>query len=113
MRKEKNTGNTERQESIIKIVDVSTDQHQLEIEIDRQVKTLRALIRKLQPIERQRYFDGLLSHMLSQPVQYPEFSSHINDSYDYCNLSVDELSLIKELSVKVHELYQLAGGDPE
>ena len=109
MRKEKNTGNTEKQTSIIKVIDVSSDQHQLEIEIDRQVKSLRALIRKLQPIERQRYFDGLLSHMLSQPVTYPEVSSHVNDSYDYCNLSVNELALIKELSVKVHELYHLTG----
>ena len=112
MRKEKNTGNTEKQSSVIKIIDVSADQHQLEIEIDRQVKTLRALIRKLQPIERQRYFDGLLSHMLSQPVDYHGQSSHINDSYDYCNLSVNELELIRELSVKVHELYHLTG-DPD
>ena len=112
MRKEKNTGNTEKQLSTIKIVDVSTDQHQIEIEIDRQVKTLRALIRKLQPIERQRYFDGLLSHMLSQPIDFGDYGGHVNDSYDYCNLSVNELSLIKELSVKVHELYHITG-DPD
>jgi len=109
MRKEKNTGNTERQVPTIKVVDVSTDQHQLEMEVDRQIKTLRALIKKLQPIERQRYFDGLLSYMLSQPIDFTDYGGHVNDSYDYCNLSVNELSLIKELSVKVHELYHMTG----
>jgi hypothetical protein len=93
----------------VKVVDVSTDQHQLEIEIERQVRSLRALIRKLQPFERQRYFDGLLSHMLAQPIEFHDYDGHVNDSYDYCNLSVSELSLIKELSVKVHELYHLTG----
>jgi hypothetical protein len=109
MRKEKNTGNAEKQIPVLKVIDVSTDQHQLELEIDRQVKGLRALIKKLRPVERQRYFDGLLSHMLSQPVSYPETPTHVNDSYDYCNLSVNELALIKELSVKVHELYRVTG----
>jgi hypothetical protein len=79
------------------------------MEVDRQIKTLRALIKKLQPIERQRYFDGLLSYMLSQPIDFTDYGGHVNDSYDYCNLSVNELSLIKELSVKVHELYHLTG----
>jgi hypothetical protein len=109
MRKEKNTGNTEKHIPVVKIVDVSADQHQLEIEIDRQVKSLRALIKKLRPTDRQRYFDGLLSHMLSQPIDTPDQSGYVNDSYDYCNLSVNELALIKELSVKVHELYHLTG----
>lgn len=107
MRKEKNTGNAEKHIPVLKVIDVSSDQHQLEMEIDRQVKSLRALIKKLQPTERQQYFDGLLSHMLSQPVNYPEPATHVNDSYDYCNLSVNELALIRELSVKVHELYRI------
>lgn len=106
MHKENTTNNfRERQSPALKVVDLSQDQSQIEFEIERQVKSIRALIQRLKPIERQKYFDGLLSHILSQPVNYHESDTYVNDSYDYCNLSVDELSLIRELSVKIHELY--------
>jgi hypothetical protein len=111
MRKEKNTTHfNENQLPNMTVID-STTQSQLEFEIERHVNSIRALIQKLHPIERQRYYDGLLSHILAQPINYPDQMTHVNDSYDYCNLSVDELSLIKELSVKMHELYRVSEGD--
>lgn len=112
MRKEKNSTETnERHETVMKVVDTSSDQSQIEMEIERQVKSIRALIKRLRPHERQRYYDGLLSHILSQPVEIPGKKSNMNDNYDYCNLSFNELSLIREMSVKIHELYRLSEGD--
>jgi hypothetical protein len=112
MRKLKNT--TEAHEDprpSMKVVEASNEQAQIEFEIDRQVKSIRALIRKLRPVERQRYYDGLLSHILSQPVEYPPRNSTPKESYDYANLSYNELSLIKELSLKINELYWLSECD--
>ena len=108
MRKEKHTEfQSENQTPIMKVIDVSANQSHLEYEIDRQVKSLRSLIKQLHPKDRQMYFNGLLSHILSQPVDTLETNAHVNDSYDYCNLSVEEVSLIKELSIKIHELYRV------
>jgi hypothetical protein len=95
----------------MKVVDASTDQSKLEFEIELHVKSIRTLIQRLQPLERQRYYDGLLSHLLSQPISYPESSSVKNDNYDYCNLSYEDLSLIKELSIKMHELYRISDNE--
>ena len=108
MRKHKNSSNTgEKHIPQLKVVEFSNDQAQLEFEIDRHVKSIRVLIQKLQPVERQRYYDGLLAHILSQPVDYPDNKWDKNASFDYCNLSVNDLALIRELSVKIHELYRI------
>lgn len=109
MRKEKNTTNFKDQYvPVLKIVNASSNDSHLELEIERHVKGIRALIRRLQPLERQRYYDGLLSHILSQPVDYPSKNLDADDHYDYCNLSFNELSLIKELSMKINELYRIS-----
>jgi len=110
MRKQKNTQQSNVKDfPQLKVVETSNDQAHVEIEIDRHVKSIRALIRKLRPVERQRYYDGLLSHILSQPVEYPGPKNKNEDSYDFCNLSVNDLSLIRELSVKIHEIYRIEG----
>jgi hypothetical protein len=93
----------------LKVVETPTDQAHVEMEIESHVKSIRNLIKKLRPYDRQRYYDGLLSHLLSQPVEQSETSS--KQEYDYCNLSVDDLSLIRELSVKIHELYRISESD--
>jgi hypothetical protein len=110
MRKEKNTSNSsEKQTPIMKVIETKHDSARLEIEIDRHVRCIRALIKRLRPLDRQRYYDGLLSHLLSQPVEYPftKVESKNQDS-DYSHLSSHELSLIRELSVKIEELYRLS-----
>lgn len=111
MRKEKNHSSHVNQPSVMKVVEVSSDQSKVEFEIELHVQTIRALIKKLRPVERQRYYDGLLSHLLSQPVEYPEPKRSKNDSFDYCNLSYQDLSLIRELSVKMHELYRVSNDE--
>ncbi len=108
MRKEKNTTNFKEHVPVLKIVNAGSNDSHLELEIERHVKSIRTLIRRLQPMERQRYYDGLLSHILSQPVDYPRKNLDPDAHYDYCNLSYSELSLIKELSVKIHELYRIS-----
>lgn len=109
MRKERNTTHSkEKYEPVLQVVSTGSSNADLEQEIDRHVKSIRALINKLRPIERQRYYDGLLSHILSQPVEYPGPSKRRQDDYDYCNLSYNELSLIRELSLKIHELYRIS-----
>jgi hypothetical protein len=108
MHKEKNTANTNDQHMpSMKVVETSFDQAHIEMEIERHVKSIKSLITKLRPLERQRYFDGLLSHILDQPVEYPGPAKSNSTSFDYCNLSVNDLSLIRELSVKIHELYRI------
>jgi hypothetical protein len=108
MRKEKNTHSTsQNQAPLMKVVDTTTDHSRLEFEIEHHVKSIRALIKRLRPLERQRYYDGLLAHILSQPVDVISGSVK-NDSFDYCNLSVNDLMLIRELSVKMHELYRIS-----
>jgi hypothetical protein len=113
MRKEKNTSNSsEKHMPVLKVVETTQDSSRLEFEIDRHVKCIRALIQRLRPVERQRYYDGLLSHLLSQPVDYPfpkvDKKQH---NTDYSNLTTHELSLIRELSVKIEELYRHSDGD--
>jgi hypothetical protein len=109
MRKDKNTPHVnEPYMPVLKVVNASVHDSQLEFEIERHVKSIRTLIGKLRPLERQRYYDGLLSHILSRPIDYPSKMNSNDDSYDYCNLSYNELSLIRELSMKIHELYRIS-----
>jgi len=112
MRKEKNTSNSsEKPTHVMKVVETTHDSTRLEFEIDRHVRCIRALIQRLRPVERQRYYDGLLSHLLSQPVNYPfQKSDNKNSSVDYSNLTTNELALIRELSVKIEELYRHSEG---
>ena len=108
MRKEKNNANSsEKQDPFMKVVEPTVDLSHVEFEIERHVKSIRALIQKLRPMERQRYYDGLLSHLLSQPVNYP-FSKTVtkNCPSNYSNLSATELTLVRDLSLKIEELYR-------
>ena len=108
MRKEKNNANSsEKQDPFMKVVEPTVDLSHVEFEIERHVKSIRALIRKLRPMERQKYYDGLLSHLLSQPVNYPFGKMETkNNPGDYSNLSNTELTLVRELSLKIEELYR-------
>ena len=116
MRKEKHTpgspnddfGQSEKHTPVMKVVETKNDQSQVVFEIERHVRSIRALIQKLRPLDRQRYYDGLLSHLLAQPINYPitKKDNRQNASTDYSNLTVNELSLIRELSTKIEELYR-------
>ncbi|MFM7217871.1 MAG: hypothetical protein ACKO1U_07635, partial [Bacteroidota bacterium] len=84
----------------------------IEREIDEHVKSIRALISKLRPSDRQAYFTGLLSHLLKDELtgNNPAKSYPAIDA-DYDALSGDDLSLIRELSGHLHKLYIETGGD--
>ena len=113
MRKEKNTSSSgEKSMPVLKVVQTAHDSSRLEFEIDRHVRCIRALIQKMRPVERQRYYDGLLSHLLCQPVEYP-FTKVDKKQHntDYSNLTTHELALIRELSVKMEELYRHSDGE--
>ena len=112
MRKEKNTSPTHEKNSSMRVVEPTIDQTRIEFEIERHVKSIRALIHKLRPLERQRYFEGLLSHLLSQPINYPYNKANAkNESSDYSSLSKQELALVRELSIKIEELYRHSGDE--
>ena len=112
MRKEKNTSPTHEKNSVMKVVEPTVDQTRIEFEIERHVRSIRALIQKLRPLERQRYFEGFLSHLLSQPVNYPYKKADAkNHSNDYSSLSKHELELVRELSHKIEELYRHSGDE--
>jgi hypothetical protein len=108
--------NTHTSESQLKVVTIDTDRGRIEHEIDRHVKSIRSLIERLRPAERQKYFDGLLTHLISdntenttEKVIHPQ--PRLVHS-DYSNLSYDDLQLIRELSVKMEELYRTMEYDP-
>lgn len=111
MRKEINKLNTssERDFPKLKVVENHTNHVHVEIEIENHVKSIRSLIQKLNPVDRQKYFNGLLNHILCKQVEYPQQkqiksqSVQVND--DFSNLSTDDLELIRELSCKLQDLY--------
>ena len=97
--------NQNEQEPVVRI---EHSRVQVEIEIDRHVKIIRSLIQKLHPAERQQYFAGLLSHLLTQSPEYP-FPKYQKkeEEIDFSALSANDLELIKELSQKLEELHRL------
>lgn len=115
MRKEINKLNTssERDFPKLKVVENQTNHVHIEVEIESHVKSIRSLIQKLNPADRQRYFNGLLDHILCKEIEYPQTKSpkkqltKVND--DFSQLSVDDLDLIRELSVKLQDLYVRTG----
>jgi hypothetical protein len=115
MRKEiKLNTTTQRDFPQLKVVESKANHVQVEIEIENHVKSIRALIMKLNPVDRQRYFNGLLDHILTKDIQYPNRKEAkkqiVNSNDDFSNLSTDDLDLIRELSCKLQDLY-IRGGD--
>jgi hypothetical protein len=83
---------------------VESKANNLEREIDYHVKSIRALISKLRPTEKQKYFNGLLAFIVHEQIEWAEGKP--SEEKDYSKLSSNELSLLQELSGKMHELYQ-------
>ena len=98
----------------MKVVVVETDQVRIEQEIERHIKKIRSLIPKLRPHERQKYFQGLLAHILSEPHDYTANTSHQKLNFDIQppRLSVEEMKLLEELSAKMEQLYRTLDHDP-
>jgi|GEM_PF-5648797 len=86
----------------------------IEREIDGYVKSIRVLIGKLTPTERQKYYNGLLAFILNEQI---EMSSDGNkkkiDESDFTKLTVRELNLLEELSLRMQQLYRTMGHDIE
>ena len=92
----------------MRVVVIDKDQATIEAEIERHVKVIRSLIQRLTPSDRQKYFDGLLAHILDEPAG-KEWSRPSNawKGQDYGNLTIRELSLLEELSEKMEEMYRI------
>lgn len=102
----------ETHEPILKIITIEQDRKQIETEIDRHVKSIQSLIQRLGPPERQKYYNGLLSHLLAEEVSYPidmKKTKQISKEHDYSRLSENELQLIRELSSQISSLYNNIG----
>ena len=93
----------------LRVVVVDKDQATIESEIERHVKVIRSLIQKLRPTDRQKYFNGLLSHILDEPpVQSGNWKSSAQwMRSDYSNLTIRELGLLEELSEKMEQMYRV------
>jgi hypothetical protein len=83
----------------------------IEREIDQHVKSIRALISKLQPTEKQKYFNGLLAFIVNEQIEWTETQS--TTGTDYSKLSAQDLTILEELSTKMQELYHTLDFDPE
>lgn len=86
----------------------------IEREIDGYVKSIRALICKLTPTERQKYYNGLLAFILNEQVEMTSQGNRkkIEES-DFTKLSVRELNLLEELSLRMQQLYRTMEYDVE
>ena len=86
----------------------------IEREVDNYVKSIRALISKLTPTERQKYYNGLLSFILNEQI---EMSNEGNvkkiEESDFTRLTVRELNLLEELSLRMQQLYRTMEHDVE
>jgi hypothetical protein len=96
----------------LKVVQVNTNQALIEQEIEKQIRKIRSLIKKLRPAERQKYFDGFLSHILNETTQTNTAPQKLVFDIRPPQLSVDEMKLLEELSVKMEELYRTMDHDP-
>ena len=107
----KNTSTSDQ--SLLSIVH-STGTKNIEREVDNYVKSIRALIAKLTPTERQKYYNGLLAFILNEQV---EMSSEGNvkkiEESDFTRLTERELGLLEELSLRMQQLYRTMGQDVE
>ncbi len=96
----------------MKVISVEQDRRQIETEIDRHVKSIQSLIQRLGPPERQKYYNGLLSYLLNEEVTYQPKQmnrSRTTTDHDYSRLSDNELTLIRELSAQISNLYSHLG----
>ena len=113
MERGKTNPQTKTDSTSLKVVVVENNHVRIEHEIERHIKKIRTLINKLRPAERQKYFNGLLSHLINEPVETPVRSTKkINPDKDYSALSYEELMLIEELSIKMEQLYRTMDHDP-
>jgi hypothetical protein len=94
-----------------KIIPMYQQSAHIEREIDQHVQSIRALISKLRPTDRQQYFNGLLNHMLKGEVTYPlSLDASSTSDADFSCLTENELDLIRELSSTLHRLHLEADG---
>jgi membrane-associated HD superfamily phosphohydrolase len=105
-----NTTSTTSQEA--KIIPIYQESAHIEREIDQHVQSIRALINKLRPSDRQQYFNGLLNHLLMNETNYPlTLDTSSTSDADFSCLSEKELDLIRELSSTLHRLHLEADGE--
>lgn len=96
------TGNT----STGRVIPLYYESAHIEREIEDHIQSIKSLINKLRPNDRQNYFSGLLSHILSSNIAYPAGPIDIStDDLDYNTLSENELNLLRELSSNIQRLY--------
>ena len=107
----KNTPSSEK--SLLSVVH-TTGTKNTEREIDSYVKSIRALISKLTPTERQKYYNGLLAFILNEQIEMTQEGNKkkIAES-DYTTLTVRELNLLEELSMRMQQLYRTMEHDVE
>lgn len=115
MQKSKHTPESINHQPELRVVSQQQNQAHVAFEIDRHVKSIQALIGKLSPPERQRYYNGFLNHLLAEPVPYPHQATSMTQPKmrDYSTLSANEVQLIRELSSQMELLYRTIGSDPE
>lgn len=86
----------------------------VEREIDNYVKSIRILIGKLTPTERQKYYNGLLAFILNEQIEMSmEGNQKKIDESDFTKLTVRELNLLEELSLRMQQLYRTMEHDVE
>jgi hypothetical protein len=94
-----------------KMVIVRNDDAMLSQQIDQHLKSIKALIKKATPAEKQQYYQGLLNHILTMPYEQDANGNYsipqIAERKPKDNLNVDDLALIQEMSFKLEELHRL------
>lgn len=83
--------------------------------IDQRIKdhlaSIRSLVARLRPSERQLYVNGLFAHLLSHQFEsIPKAEGYPSIDSDYESLSAKDLGLIRELSGHLQQLYTVTSG---
>jgi len=109
-----NTKNTSKSEQSPLSLVHPTGKKNVEREINNYVSSIRVLISKLTPTERQKYYNGLLAFILNEQIEMSsEANQKIIEQSDFTKLTVRELHLLEELSARMQQLYRTMGHDIE
>lgn len=80
----------------------------IEREIDHYVKSIQSLINRLQPSAKQQYYNGLLAFIVNEQIELTKQNSNKKfQDADFSRLTANELTLLEEMSAKMHQLYSL------
>lgn len=96
-----------------RIIPIYNEAASVEREIEQHLSSIRSLISRLRPSDRQNYFQALLNDIMKMEVTYPlSLDATSTPDADIRSLTEEDLRLVQELSSVLHRIY-LSSGDSD